>query len=513
MRRHIAALSILSALLFTAACGGGATNENTPGTSGSDTPNTEALTLAQTDIPAAWDISGYASGTKTQYFTAVYDTILRQDGDGNIVAGVATDWSYNDERTELTLTVREGITFTDGEPLNAQAIVDNIEHFRASSTPDLSNAQFIDTATAPDATTVIITLTEPDPMMLNWLTQPLGYLSSPASWDSEDATTTPVGSGPYILDTGATVSGSTYVFTKNDEYWDDSIQQWDTLTFQYYADQTALLNALQGGQVDGASFTNVSSLPQVEAAGYTVNTSQLDWSGLMLLDRDGAIDEPLADVRVRQAINYALDRDGMLNALQLGYGSVTNQIFGPATSGYDEALNSHYSYDPDKARELLTEAGYGDGITLDMPSTSVIDSALLTQVQQQLSDVGITVNYTDVGTNFISDLMGAKYGSSWMQLAAASDWQIATFAITPTALFNPFGTEDPQVSQYLDTIQTGSEADAAQAAQELNTYIVDQAWFAPFYFIDNLYVAKPGIDVTMAADMVVPYMYLIQPAQ
>ncbi|MEP7765483.1 ABC transporter substrate-binding protein [Sanguibacter sp. 25GB23B1] len=494
-------------LTTTTACGGGSDDAGSGSAGG-----TGSLVLGQSGIPISYDVQGYASGQQTQYFTAVFDTLLRQDGEGEIVPGIATEWSYDDTRTVLTLTLTEGITFTDGVALDADAVVANIEHFRSSSTPDLSNAAFVAGVAATDPTHVVITLSQPDPMMLNWLTQPLGYMSSPDSWDNPDVATNPVGSGPYVLDAEATVVGSTYEFDKNPDYWDESFERYDTLTMNYYADQSALLNALQGGQVDAASFSNFSSLEQVESAGYDVNTAQLDWEGLMLLDRDGSVAPELADVRVRQAINYAIDKEGILSAILLDHGSPTSQIFGPATDGYVEELDSAYAFDPDKARDLLAEAGYADGIELSMPTAAGIDSSMLTQVQQQLADVGITVSYTDVGTNLISDIMGAKYPATWFRLASASDWQTATFAITPDALFNSFKTTTPEVAELLVTLQTGTEDEAATAAQDLNRYIVEEAWFAPFYFVDNIYVSKPTVDVTMAADMVVPYIYLIQPA-
>lgn len=511
MRKHLIAVGLASTLLLSA-CG----SSGSPKESGGDSPtDTKELVIGQIETPSAFDLSGYATGNKTQYFTAVYDTILRQDGDGNIVPGIATDYSYDETRTELTLTIREGVEFTDDTPVNADAVAKNIEAFRNSSTPDLSNAEFIESVSAPDATTVVLKLSAPDPMMLHWLTQPLGFLSSPESWDNPDVATNPVGSGPYILDTEATVVGSTYVFEKNPNYWDKDLGQWDNLKFVHFADSTALLNALQGGQLDASTLSNVplSALPQVESAGYGIDTSQLDWMGLMLLDRDGVASEPLGDVRVRQAINYAIDREGMLQALQLGKGSVSTQIFGPSTGGFNADLNSAYPFDPEKARSLMAEAGYGDGFTLEMPSASLIDTAVLTQIQQQLKDIGITVNYTDVGTNFISELMAAKFPASWMQLASASDWQTAAFAITPTALFNAYKTDSPEVAPLLEVMQKGSTEEAVAAAQELNAYLVDQAWFAPFYFIDNNFASKPNVDVTMAADMAVPYMYLIQPAK
>lgn len=508
MRRRLLALGATAVMLALAACSGG--SSDTTSTSGSSESAT--LTLGEVSYPASFDVNGYSIAHYVTYFQAVYDTLVRQDGDGMLVPGLATDWAYDDARTTLTLTLREGVTFTDGTAFDAEAVVANIKNFQASATPDLSNAQYIAEATATDATHVTITLSAPDPMLLTWMTGSLGFMASPASFTAADVATNPVGTGPYTLDTDQTVVGSKYVYTKNPDYWDDSYHVYDSLTINYYESPTALLNAIQGGQVDAATFSDVSSLTQVESAGYKVNTSQLDWMGLILFDRDGAVDPALGDVKVRQALNYAIDREGILKAIQLGYGTVTSSVFGPTTAGYDEALDTAYTYDPEKAKALLAEAGYADGFELTMPSSSLINQSLLTTIQQELADVGITVTYEDTGANFITDLLAGKYTSSWMQLASANDWQFAQLALVPNATFNPLGTQSAETDAMLATMQTGTDDEAAAAAQELNTYVTDNAWFVPMYRLDNMFVTKPTVEVTMAADNATPYLYLIQPA-
>ncbi|HEY0188388.1 MAG TPA: ABC transporter substrate-binding protein [Cellulomonas sp.] len=508
MRRRILAAGATAVALLLAACSGGSSSDSTSGSSG----GTDSLVIGEISYPASFDVNGYSIAHYVTYFQAVYDTLLRQDGDGNIVAGLATDWSYDDARTQLTLTLREGVTFTDGSTFDADAVVANIENFQASSTPDLSNAQYISDATATDATHVVITLSAPDPMLLQWFTGSLGYMAAPDSFTNADVATNPVGTGPYILDTAKTVVGSTYVYDKNPDYWDDSYTVYDTLTINYYESSTALLNAIQGKQVDVATFSDVTSLSQVESAGYTVNTSQLDWTGLILFDRDGTVDPALGDVRVRQAINYAIDRDGILSAIQLDKGTVTSSVFGTATAGYDEDLDSYYSYDPDKAKELLAEAGYADGFSLTMPSSSLINQSLLTTIQQELADVGITVTFEDTGSNFITDLLAGKYTSSWMQLASANDWQFAQLALVPNATFNPLGTESADLDPLFTQMQSGTEEEATAAAQEVNQYVTENAWFVPFYRVDNMFLSNDDVTVTMAADNATPYLYLIQPA-
>lgn len=524
MRRRLLAATTAALLLGLTACGNG-DGEPTPSDDESSPSDDESgpsddvtgadatdLTIGEISYPASFDVNGYSIAHYVQYFNAVFDTLVRQDGDGTLVPGLATEWAYDDARTTLTLTLRDDVTFTDGTPFNADAVVANIENFQASSTPDLSNAQYITGVAALDDTHVEIALSAPDPMLLTWFTGSLGFMASPDSFDNADVATNPVGSGPYVLDTGATVIGSTYVFTKNPDYWDDSYVVYDTLTINFYETPTALLSAIQGGQVNVATFADVTSLPQVESAGFELYTSQLDWSGLIFYDRDGTVDAPLGDVRVRQAINFALDRDAILEVIQLGYGTATSQTFGEATDGYDPELDSYYTYDPDTARDLLAEAGYADGFELDMPTTSLINQDLITTIQQQLADVGITVTLTDTGTNFITDLIGAKFTSGWMQLATVNDWQYAQLALVPNATFNVFHNQVDELDAAFATMQTGTDEEAAAAAKDANRYLVENAWFAPLYRVDNFYVGDSGVSVTMPADNVTPYLYLIQPA-
>jgi len=508
MRKRLLALGASAVLLLAACSGGGGSATSTAGSAG----GSDTLTIGEISFPASWDVNGLSIAHYVTYFDAVYDTLIRQDGTGKLVPGLATDWSYNTARTKLTLTLRSGVKFTDGTDFNADAVVASVKAFKASSTPDLSNAQYISDVKATDATHVVYTLSAPDPMLTRWLTGSLGFMESPKSLTAANAKTNPVGTGPYTLDIAKTVTGSKYVFDKNPNYWDHSYHVYKTLTINYYESPTALLNALQGGQLDASTFADFSSLPQVQKAGYTVNRSQLDWSGLIIYDRNGKQDAPLGNVKVRQAINYAIDRAGVLKAIMDGNGTVTSSVFGKATAGYDPSLDSYYSYDPAKAKQLLTDAGYPNGFTLTMPSSSLINQSLLTTVQQELGAVGITVKYTDVGSNFVTDLLGGKFTSSWMQLASANDWQFAQLALVPKATFNPFHAGSSDANALLATMQSGSDADAAAAAKKLNTYVTENAWFVPFFRIDNLFLSNSHVKVTMAADNATPYLYLIQPA-
>jgi peptide/nickel transport system substrate-binding protein len=413
----------------------------------------------------------------------------------------------------LSMTLRSDVTFTDGTKFNADAAAQNLIRFRDGNSPNKSFLANLKDAKAVDDTHLELTLTQSDPGLLNYLTQNAGMMASPAAFNKPDAKTNPVGSGPYILDTGATVVGNTYTFKKNPNYWDKSSQHYEKLVLKVYADPTAMLNAVKGRQLNGAKLITNDFVDQVKGAGYTAHAFELDWSGLLLLDRGGTINPTLKDVRVRQAINHAFDAQALLKAVQKGYGTPTTQIFPTTSPAYDPALDSKYPYDAAKAKALLAEAGYPNGFTLDMPNTSALGTTIWNLIAQQLKDVGITAKFTDVGNNFISDVLAPKYAATWLQLQQdPTAWQIINFELTPTATFNPFKTTDPKVTQLVETVHNAkSDAEAAPALKELNTYIVDQAWFAPWYRIKSHYATDASTDVTPQVGNAYPYLWNFKP--
>jgi peptide/nickel transport system substrate-binding protein len=336
-------------------------------------------------------------GNESPYVQAVYDTLLISDTDGAPQPHLATEWAYNDDNTVLTLELRDDVVFSDGTPFTADVAAQNLLRFRDGTSPNAAYGASIADAAAVDDDTLQITLTAQDPAFLGYLAFNLGAQESPAAFDAADIQTNPVGSGPYLLDQKKTVAGSSYHLTANPDYWAPELQHYDELYLNIYQDATAMLSAIQGGQLDAANLANNDNVEQIEAAGYTVSKWEQSWYGLFLFDRAGALNPALADVRVRQAINFAIDSDGMLQVAGNGFGTQTGQVFPERSVAFDPALDSYYEFDPEKAKDLLNEAGYADGLTIEMPSSAYFGPDVFTLIQQQLSDVGITVNYTDTG--------------------------------------------------------------------------------------------------------------------
>ncbi|GAA5087573.1 ABC transporter substrate-binding protein [Microbacterium yannicii] len=500
-----AATIAIAAIALTGCAGGGG------GSGTSDSGRADRLTLTAIIGPTSYDIGqGAEYGNRSPFFQAVFDTLLQKNGEGEIEPWLATDWEYNEDNTVLTLTLRDDVEFTDGTPLDAEAVVGSLERFRDGTAPQAATLVGKEFA-AVDATTVTITQPAPDPSLVNLLSIAPGLIQAPSTFDDPDSATEPIGSGPYVLDTAASVTGTTYVYTANPDYWNPDVVKYDNLTINVIEDPTATLNALKAGEANGAKIVNNDTIPEIEASGWTIEANELDFQGLLLFDRAGTMAPELADVNVRKAINMAFDREALLEALQAGYGTVTEQVFPTTSVGYDEALDSTYEYDPEGAKELLADAGYPDGFTLNMMSTPAFQTTF-DLVAQQLADIGITVNFTDPGSgNFITDMLAPKYPATWMALEQNPDWQLINFMIAPEATFNPFHSQDPQVDEYISTIQNGTQEEADQATKDLNAWIVDNAWFAPFFRVQGTYAVDADTDLEFWPSNAYPSIFGFSP--
>lgn len=480
-------------------------------------PGGSTLTLGTITPVTTWDAADASWANESPYMQAVYDTLLHAAPDGTIEPWLATSWSYNATRTVLTMKLRNDVVFSDGTKFTAQVAAENILRFRAGTSPQKAYLASVKDAKAVNATTLQIDLSKPNPALLSFLTQNCGLMESPKDFGSKTEATVPDGSGPYVLDQRDTVVGSTYVFTKNPRYWGPKSQQpYSKLVMTDYQSPTAMLNAIKGGQVNAGTLTDDTMISQVKAAGYTVYGQSLNFFGLLLFDRAGTVTKALGDVRVRQAVNYALDRPALLKAVGDGYGQVTEQVFAPTSTAYDKSLDATYPYDPAKARQLLAAAGYAPGsITLTEPESNGFPPAAYSLIQQELADVGIKVNYVQEGNaTFLPSALAGKYSSMLMQLKAGpSTWETITNNLLPTSGWNALHYDSSTVTRLARAIASGSTAQAGAAARQLNKYIVDQAWFAPIYYPEQSFFSDSHTTLKTQVGNAYPYLWNITPKQ
>ncbi|MET8976407.1 ABC transporter substrate-binding protein [Streptomyces sp. NPDC004539] len=488
--------------LSVAACGGSGTGSGSSAGGGT-------LTLAPLVQAQPWDLADAGLGNNTQYYQPVYDSLLRLTPTADVTANLATKWSYDATRTVLTLTLRTGVKFTDGTALDAAAVKANLLHTKGGTNEAAGQLKGVSAVDVVNPTTVTVKLSAPDPSLLANLGNVAGMIASPKAITAGTLKSEPVGSGPYTLDKSATTAGSTYTFVRNPGYWNKSAFPFDKIVLKPLTDATAVLNALRSGQINGAVLTSAKNIAPAQSSGLNVTKyTSGDVEGLYIWDREGKMVKALGDVRVRQALNYAFDRAAIVKTVKGGMGSPTTQVFNPAGSAFDKSLDSRYTYDPAKAKQLLAEAGYPNGFSVTMPDVSAIFPDQQAAMTQQLADIGVKVKIDKIPTGqLITELLSGKYAMSYMVLASFRPWDTIQIEVAKDALWNVRHTDDPAAEALVKKAQSATGAAQDALFKQLNTHLVEQAWNAPWDSVQNAYATTKGITFTPQAFAAVPPIY------
>ena len=253
---------------------------------------------------------------------------------------------------------------------------------------------------------------------------------------------------------------------------------------------------------------------QAKAEGLTVQTVPGEWQGIILQDRAGTLSPALGEVAVRQAINYALDRETILETYYNGLGQITTQTFNPASQAWVEKLNEEYPYDPDMAKKLLAEAGYADGFEIPISYSEGFMTPLVPIVQQYLAEVGITMTPVPIN-GFANGGLETLKGQPAFMLSFSTNipaWTDVLNKLTPTSLWNNFKYTDPTVEALLAEIPLTQGDEQTELYQELNTHLVEDAWFAPIVLQENVYLSSDDITVTMQQAQLIPSLRFFAPA-
>lgn len=485
---------------------------STPQTSSSQSgPQTAPLlTIGSLQEPTSYDPAQANEGHLAPVYQSVYDTLIKRQPDGSLAPMLATSWAASDGGKTYTLKLRTGVTFTDGTPFDSAAVKANLEHFKAANGPLASTARSVQSVETPDATTAVLRLSAPDPALPYALTNAAGYMGSPKALGTPGIKTQPIGSGPYTLDAANTVAGSKITFVRNANYWGDKLP-YDKVVFQILTDETARLNALKSGQIDAGILSRAASAADADSAGLQSKRNEVNWEGIFFFDRDGKKLPQLADVRVRQALTLAIDRQTLLQKAYLGKGTLTSQTFRPGTNGYDASLDGAYQYNADKARQLLKDAG-AENLSVILPVTQVFDPSIYDAIEQNWKDVGVKVNRLQWGPGQpIPAMQRGDVAISYMALSQSNDWRHITFEIAPNAPWNPFKTERPELDAMITKAQTGDDATRAAADKQINKYIVDNYWFSPLYRLQTFFYFGKSVDVQVQAEQAVPSIYNYKP--
>jgi len=485
----------LAALVTVSACS--SNSSPTPGPSGG--PTKGGTLRVVTVIPPQTLDPAKTVQNNAWLEQLAYEPLIVRKSDGTLVPGLANSWSYqNDDNTKFVLKLRPGVTFSDGGKMDAQNVVD---HFAYVQKAGGQMAPFLngDTFTATDPTTVTITAKAPNPNFPEILTQDyiIGGVISPDGLKAPAALgTRTLGAGPYQLDTTQTIPGSSYTYVPNPNYYNKSAVHWSKVVIRVITSPQSALNAVRNGEAD-VSVGDPSTVGTAQKAGLKVVGAPLLWSGVILADRDGKMAAPLANPKVRQALNLATDRAAITTALFGGIGKPTAQITVPGGYGYDPNLDKNYAYNTGMAKSLLAAAGYPNGFPLRLATPQYQQLNLMAQaLKQQWKQVGVDLQITDEANanQFTSDTFGGKYPAFMTAFGQLPIWMEGPSLFLPGAAFNPFHNKDLTLtSLYAQSSKAKGDA-KTKLDQQVIGQVTNLGWFVPVVATNLPYYAGKKVD-------------------
>ncbi|BAK15076.1 ABC-type dipeptide transport system, periplasmic component [Solibacillus silvestris StLB046] len=375
------------------------TDSNTTDNSSSSTP--QVLVFGRGADSVSLDPGIVTDGESFKVTQNVFETLLNfGEQDTTINPGLAKEWEVSEDGLTYTFQLQEGVKFHDGTDFNADAVIKNINRWKGGKEEDFYyfNSMFkaegediIKDVTAEGDYTVVFTLSRPQaPFLKNLAMSPFG-IGSPTAFEAagDKFGDNPVGTGPFKFTDWK--RNDSITIEKFEDYWQEGLPKLDKVIFRSIPDNSARLNELMAGNIDLADGINPSDGKTVEGDStlQLIERPSMNIGYLGLTNTRAPFDNKL----VRQAVNYAIDKQAIVDAFFEGRAEVAANPMPSSISGYNDAI-SPYPYDPEKAKSLLAEAGY-DGKEIELwampvPRPYMPDGAKVAEViQKNLEDVGI----------------------------------------------------------------------------------------------------------------------------
>ncbi|WP_175484068.1 ABC transporter substrate-binding protein [Modestobacter sp. DSM 44400] len=410
--------------------------------------------------PDTFDPAGQTTTTVSNMVDYMVETLTTVDDDGQVNGKLAETFETSEDGLTVTLGLRKGVTFHDGTPFNADAVVSTLERI---TSPDVkvplgSPYKVIDSVTAVDDSTVEVKLTHPSPGFLSALSVTTAGIISPASVTADGNTNVnyqkPVGTGPYVF--GKYTAGENFSVTKFADYWGEK-PYYDTVNFRIVPEAATRESLLLAGQVDMIILPPVSDLKSLQS-NKDVETLLAPSDRTIFISLDFQ-DPLLSNKETRQALNYAVDKQAIVDNVLFGAAKVLDAPMSPSLFGY--CKTGSYDYDPAKAKQMLADSGAA-GATLDLLTPSgryVQDAQAAEAIAGYLRDVGLTVNVSTSDFPSFLARVNAPHSENtvdmhllgWAPPYLDADFQMQMFRQAthpPAGLATSFYT-NPQVEQLL----------------------------------------------------------------
>ena len=460
------------------------------------------LVVGQIAEPKSLDPHAVTAVNDFRILMNIYDGLVRyKDGTLQVEPALAKSWTISDDGLVYTFTLRDGISFHDGTPLTAEAVKFNFDRMLDENHPYHDTGPFplsfffsaIDKVEARDARTVVFTLNAPYAPFLSNLAYPTGLIVSPAAVEKhgKDFGRNPSGTGPFRF--AEWESNAKVVVVRNENYWGGA-PSLEAVVFRPITDANTRVAEMLSGGIDlmvEVPPDNVATF--AKDATYTVHEQAGPHVWFLILN---AKEGPFSDKRVRQAVNYAIDKESLVKNVLQGTAQVAAGPTPPAFSwAYNESLQP-YPYDPDKARQLINEAGV-EGATLTFYVTEggsgMLDPVPMgTAIQADLAKIGLKVEIQTYEWNtFLGKVNPGLEGKADM---AEMAWMtndpdtlpylaLRTGAFPDKGGFNSGYYSNPKVDELLEAARRSTDqAERARLYKQMQEIVQEDA---PWAFIAN----------------------------
>ena len=422
----------------------------------------------------------------------VFDTLVMHDSSGGIIPALAESWTVSDDGLTWTFTIREGVTFHDGDPLRASDAAFSIGRIKDPelASPAAGDYEVIESATATDDRTLVVQLSQPfSPLLAKLASSLSGAIVSEdvAVANGNDLNDVVIGTGPFRF--VEYVPQTRMVLERNPDFWgtDDAGRQLpylDGITFQFYPDAVARTTAVQTGNVEFIEYVPAADVTILEAdpevtvvGGLSANFRSLYFNHTV---------PPFDNMLVRQAIAHAIDEQAIVDLALFGTGGVAaTGTTVPPSNFYGVGTSPYVGRDVETAQRLLAEAGFADGFEFDLYVTSTYDFLRTPAeiIQSNLAEIGITVNIVaEDWSIYLPKVVDSDFQTTILGSSGQSDPDDFLFDAFHTTSFGNFGDfSNPEVDALLERGRIASSQEERRAIYtELQELIFE---LAPHVFL------------------------------
>lgn len=489
MRKMSLFLAILLAMGTLAGCSGKSGETTSAGTSGtSGTGNSgvqeeggsgttgavkdEVIAVLKGE-PSNIDPHGNTELVAMTTQVQIFETLVKKDESGEIVPCLAESWEQIDDKT-IRFKLRDDVYFHNGEKLTSDDVVYTIQ--RATEKPSSASifASFDASNTkAVDETTVDVATKAPFAAVFNYLTSTRGGIVSKKAVEElgdDQFGRSPVGTGPFVFDNW--VSGTSITLKRNEEYWGEK-PAYSTLTLKFITETANRALEIESGNADIVLDPDTGDLDRLaETEGLKVVSGDSYGMSYIVFSMD---DEVLSDVRLRQALSLALDLDSLVETVYGNYATTSESVMPKTVFSYHS--QGKHEYNVEKAKELLAEAGYADGLTINLNLPNGSEQQNIGVIAQSMwKEIGVTANISTASTSEV--IAAGRRGDNQVAIMSATystgdpGHALADFDTRSDGFFRPI---DKKIDELLDKgSATYDSAERAKVYEELQDYIYHQ---------------------------------------